>query len=181
LTGMRRYSFQIDGQMNPMEHLKTTYGRHDLIWELPGIWTTRRVYPEADIGPHHRSRYATEDVRSGGAQGTTAGLRHLLRVPGASTRLSQIGIRPKAAVDQVQAQAIAVVASRKHQLDSGSARRRMRSQPPDVDNGVTLGSPSPVVLCVGGRTLTRMRAVVSVETSSETARRSAPQAICVTH
>jgi hypothetical protein len=111
LTGMRRYSFQIDGQMNPMEHLKTTYGRHDLIWELPGIWTTRRVYPEADIGPHHRSRYATEDVRSGGAQGTTAGLRHLLRVPGASTRLSQIGIRPKAAVDQVQAQAIAVVAN----------------------------------------------------------------------
>jgi len=83
--------------------------QHDLVVELLKKQLATSVWRMFGVS----TRHAVSLLRSGGAQSTTAGLRHLLRVPGASTRLSQIGISIwlKAAVDQVQAQAIAVVAN----------------------------------------------------------------------
>jgi hypothetical protein len=59
ITGGRRYSFNVDGQLNLVINCETTEGRHDYVTGAqvcgPNVfYNCRAAHTHADIGPHHR-------------------------------------------------------------------------------------------------------------------------------
>lgn len=59
ITGSRRYSFNVEGQLNLFKDCYTTEGRHDYVTGSrvcgPNVFTRcKSRYTHADIGPHHR-------------------------------------------------------------------------------------------------------------------------------
>jgi len=59
ITGGRRYSFNVDGQLNLVMNCHTTEGRHDYVTGArvcgPNVFTNcSAAQTHADIGPHHR-------------------------------------------------------------------------------------------------------------------------------
>ncbi|HEY4787260.1 MAG TPA: hypothetical protein VIH57_14475 [Bacteroidales bacterium] len=59
ITGGRRYSFNVNGQMNLVENCETADGRHDFVTGAkvcgPNVfYHCKSIRTHADIGPHHR-------------------------------------------------------------------------------------------------------------------------------